>query len=110
MSQGSQPPYQPDSRGRINTESSTRSQAFNTAKDVNSIPRSQSPDRQYKVTDKETNAELRQWDYTNNRGEDITIREDKPKQYPDGGQQGSHFNVGDAGSKLSRQHHYYEKK
>lgn len=99
-----------DSRGRTNTNSDTRRQAFNTAKNVNDIPRSQSPDHQYKVKDKDTGEALRAWDYTNNRGKKIEIREDKPKTYPDGGKQSAHFNAGDAGSKLNKQHHNYERK
>ncbi|CAF5121886.1 unnamed protein product, partial [Rotaria sp. Silwood1] len=67
MSNNSQ--YEKDSRGRINTNSTTRRQAFNTAKDVNDIPRCQSPDRQFKVQDKDTGNELRAWEYTNNKGQ-----------------------------------------
>jgi len=85
MSRNSRPTCEKDSRDRINTSSPTRRQAFNTAKDVNKIPRSQSPNRQYTVPDKDTGANLRQWEYTN-------------------------MNAGDSGSKLNKQHHYYEKK
>jgi hypothetical protein len=77
---------------------------------VNKIPRSQSPNRQYTVPDKDTGANLRQWEYTNMNGQKIDIREDRPKDYPNGGQQSAHFNAGDSGSKLNKQHHYYEKK
>ncbi|CAF3253748.1 unnamed protein product [Rotaria sp. Silwood2] len=108
MSNNSQ--YEKDSRGRINTNSTTRRQAFNTAKEVNDIPRCQSPNRQFKVQDKYTGKELRAWEYTNNRGQMIDFREDKPKTYPDGGKQSGHINAGEAGSKLNKQHHNYETK
>lgn len=107
MSHNSRSPYEKDSRGRITTQSPTRRQAFNMAKDVNNIPRSQSPNRQYKVEEKDTGKMLRQWDYTNVQGQSVTIREDNPRKYPTG-EQGPHFNAGQ-GDKL-KQHFYYEKK
>jgi len=77
---------------------------------VNNIPRCQSPDRQYKVKDKDSNADLRQWEYTNVNNQKIDIREDKSKDYGNGGKQSEHFNAGESGSKLNKQHHYYDKK
>lgn len=110
MSHNSRSTLEKDSRGRIDTRSPTRKQAFNTAKDVNNIPRCQSPNRQYTVPDKDSGANLRQWEYTNLNGQKIDIREDKPKNYPGGGQQSAHFNAGESNSKLNKQHHYYDKK
>ena len=110
MSHNSRSPNERDSRGRLNTYSPTRKQAFNMAKDVNNIPRCQSPDRQYKVKDKDTGNDLRQWEYTNLNGQKIEFREDKPKDYPGGGKQSGHINAGDAGSKLNKQHHYFDQK
>lgn len=110
MSHNSRSTNEKDSRGRIDTYSPTRKQAFNAAKDVNKIPRCQSPDRQYKVPDKDSGKDLRQWEYTNLNGQKIDIREDKPKAYAGGGAQSAHFNAGASGSKLNKQHHYYEKK
>jgi len=103
-------PDQRDSRGRLDTHSPTRRQAFNMAKDVNKIPRCQSPDRQYKVPDKDSGKDLRQYEFTNLNGQKIDIRQDEPKTYSNGGAQSAHFNAGPSGSKLNKQHHYYGKK
>lgn len=110
MSRNSRPTDGPDSRGRQDTRSPTRRQAFNAAKDMNKIPRCQSPNRQYNVPDKDSGKNLRQWEFTNPNGQKIDIREDKPKVYSNGGSQSAHFNAGPSGSKLNKQHHYYDKK
>ncbi|CAF1272695.1 unnamed protein product [Adineta steineri] len=102
--------YEPDSQGRINTESDTRKQAFHTAKYANDIPLSQASSRQYMVKDKNTNENLRQWEYTNTKGQKIDIREDRSKIYANGGTQNKYFNAGESGSKLNKQHHYYDTK
>lgn len=52
-----------------------------------------------------------QYEYTNNKGEKIIIRQDKPAKYGEGGRgdQGPHFNAGKDGGRL-KQHHYYKDK
>jgi RHS repeat-associated protein len=84
----------------------SRSSAFNSAKDANGIPTSQQAKQQYMTRDANTGKSLRTWDYTNSNGESITIREDRARTYPDGGQQGPHFNAGPTGAKLD-QHYYF---
>jgi RHS repeat-associated protein len=95
------------------TVSATRSQALAKAKEVNGIPQSAQPDSVSKPGTPEGDAagldseNVRQYEYTNSRGEKISIREDKPASYPDGGSQPAHFNAGRSGEKL-KQHHYFD--
>jgi hypothetical protein len=95
------------------TISTYRDEAFNKAKHCNGIPTSKSPKLQRKVPEerrgKATGETLFQWDFTNDYGEKITIREDGETKYPDGGLQIPHFNAGPTGEKL-KQHHYFEKR
>ncbi|MEM6397667.1 MAG: RHS repeat-associated core domain-containing protein [Bacteroidota bacterium] len=95
------------------TESDSRSAALGEAKEANGIPRSAQPDRVIRPgteegdeagLDEERN--VRQYEYTNSEGERISIREDRPVEYPDGGRQDPHFNSGKSGEKL-RKHHYF---
>lgn len=95
------------------TSSATRKEALGKAKEANGIPRSASPDATIKPVTEEgqhlDQRNIREYEYTNSKGEKITIREDKPITYPDGGKQPHHFNVGPKGSKL-KQHHNIEPK
>ena len=95
------------------TQSDNSNQALNKAKNANDIPGSQQPDNTIKANTPEgkaagldPNKNVKQLEYTNNKGEKIQIRQDKPVQYPDGGWQGWHWNAGNAGENLY-QHHYY---
>ena len=85
----------------------SRRQAFQEAKDANDVPRSQAG-LQTKIPDKNTQQPLRQGEFTNNKGVQITIREDLPRTYPDGGYQGPHFNAGPTLDRKLKQHYYYE--
>jgi RHS repeat-associated protein len=102
--------------GAVNdTVSATRKQALANAKEANGIPRSAQPDSVIKPGTPEGNAagldsrNVRQYEYTNSKGEKISIREDKPASYPDGGSQPAHLNAGKSGEKLE-QHHYIDDK
>ena len=104
--------------GKQSTNNVTSKEAFRNAKDQNGIPRSQQPDKTIKPnTPDGKNAGLdsrnvKQYEFTNSKGEKIIIRQDKPAKYgsPNGaGDQGPHYNAGKAGSNLSKQHHNYEK-
>jgi HNH/Endo VII superfamily nuclease toxins len=93
----------------------TRKQAFRRAKRQNDIPTTKQPDRTIKPGTPDGNAagllpgkNLRQYEFTNSKGNKVNIREDAPTTYPDGGSQGPHFNSGPAGGKL-KGHHYYKK-
>lgn len=46
---------------------------------------------------------VKQYEYTNSKGEKVTIRQDKPANYPDGGGQPAHYNAGK--NKKLDQHH-----
>ncbi|CAF1366362.1 unnamed protein product [Adineta steineri] len=93
--------------GGRSTNSNSAREAFRNAKDQNGIGRSQSPTRQYYIPDKHNpNQGLRQYDFINHYGQKISIRKDIPIKYPDGGQQGPHYNAGPSGGKL-RQHHNF---
>ncbi len=98
----------------VNTESRTAKEALGKAKEANGIPRSQQPDNTIKPNTPEgkkaglDNRNVKQYDYTNSKGEKVSIRQDKAVTYPDGGTQGKHLNAGKAGQKLE-QHHYYIK-
>jgi hypothetical protein len=55
---------------------------------------------------------VKQYEFTNSKGEKVTIRQDNPAKYgsPDGrGDQGKHYNAGQKGENLSKQHHNYNK-
>lgn len=88
-----------------------RQQAFQAAKRFNNIPRSAQPIKQYKVPDR-VNPEknLRVWDYANNDGKRISIRQDLSRKYGNGGKgdQGHHHKAGKTGGKL-KQHYYFNK-
>jgi RHS repeat-associated protein len=98
--------------GKQDTHSDTKKEAFNKAKDQNGIPRSTQPDRTIKVDEvskgKPTGKKLREYQYTNSKGEKVSIRKDNKTTYPEGGQgdQGDHYNAGKTGEKL-KQHHTY---
>ena len=51
---------------------------------------------------------LREYQYTNSKGEKVSIRKDNATKYPEGGKgdQGDHYNAGETGRKLD-QHHTY---
>ena len=53
---------------------------------------------------------VRMYEYTNDKGEKILIREDRPAKYDDGGKghQGGHFNSGKYGDKKLNDHFYWE--
>ncbi len=51
----------------------------------------------------------REDDYQTRDGKSVTFRHDLATTYPDGVEQGPHYNIGPTGEKL-QQHHYYEKK
>ena len=96
--------------GKNSTESKTRRAAYRNAKDQNGIPRSQQPDKTIKPNTPEGNKlkpksldpskNVRQDEFTNSRGEKISIREVRPVKYNQGGNgdQGPHFNAGKSGS------------
>ena len=94
--------------GKQDTNSESAREAFRKAKEQNGVPRSQQPSKQYTTPDKNTGEPLRTYDYQKANGEKVTIRKDKPVKYPDGGEQGPHYNAGTKGDKL-RQHHNYKK-
>jgi RHS repeat-associated protein len=97
------------------TTSATRSGALAAAKEANGIPRSAQPDAVIKPGTPAGNAagldsrNVRQYEFTNSKGEKVSIREDKAATYPDGGSQSRHFNAGPSGGKLE-QHHYIDDK
>ena len=102
--------------GRQSTESNYSKEAFGKAKEANEIPRSQQPDKTIKPNTPEgkeaglDNRNIKQYEFTNSKGERIIIRQDKPAQYggPNGkGNQSEHFNAGKSNENLSKQHHYY---
>lgn len=49
---------------------------------------------------------MKQYEYTNSKGEKVQVRKDNPKTYSDGGTQGNHYNAGQAGKKLDQHHNY----
>ena len=97
-----------DTHGNGSSNASLRN-----AKEQNGIPRSQQPDKTIKPNtpagDKARldSRNVRQYEYTNSKGEKKSIREDKPAKYNEGGtgDQGKHHNAGNSGGKLN-QHHY----
>jgi hypothetical protein len=92
----------------------SRKQAFRDAKRENNIPIAQQPIRTTMIPDHGSNPGkmLRQYDFKNNRGEHVSIRQDLPQQYGNAvggkGNQGHHFNAGPTGGKL-KQHYYFDK-
>ena len=98
--------------GENSTESTTSKQAYRQAKDQNGVPRSQQPNKQYNTKDKHTGNNLRTSEYTNSKGENVTIRKDNPIKYKDGGSQGNHYNAGNPqknNGKLKQHHNYGNK-
>ncbi|CAF1203756.1 unnamed protein product [Adineta steineri] len=88
-----------------------RNQALQAAKKHNNIPRGQQPINTVKIPDRNTGQMLRQYNYINNQGKPISIRQDIPRNYghPQGhGNQGHHFNAGSTGNKL-KQHYNFDK-
>jgi RHS repeat-associated protein len=85
----------------------SRNAALRAAKRANNIPVGRQPNRVYKTVDKHTGEGLDTYEFTNDAGELIEMRVDRPRSYPDGGSQGSHINAGKKGEKL-RQHYEYE--
>lgn len=92
-----------------------RSEALNKAKEAWGIPKSTKPDRVVKPNTYEgrliglDHRNVRQYEFTNNKGQKISIREDKAVNYgrTDGtGNQVEHFNSGLTGGKLTR-HDYF---
>ena len=98
--------------GKSDTESKSKGEAFNKAKDQNGIPRSQQPDKTKKVDEvskgKPTGKKLREYQYTNSKGKKISIRKDNATEYHEGGtgDQGEHYNAGNTGGKLKQHHNY----
>jgi len=68
--------------GKQDTHSETKKEAFNKAKDQNGIPRSAQPDKTIKVDEvskgKPTGKKLREYQYTNSKGEKVSTRKDNP--------------------------------
>ena len=91
------------------TNSKSPKEALGKAKEENGIPRSQQPDKTTKVADKNTGKPLRQYEYTNSKGEKVIVRKDNPITYPDGGKQGKHYNAGNPSQNNGKlkQHHNY---
>ncbi len=83
-----------------------RAAALQAAKRFNNIPRGAQPIQTLKVPDKNTGQMLRQYNYINNQGKPISIRQDLPRNYPGAingqGNQGHHFNAGPTGGKLGQ--------
>ncbi len=104
----------PKQRVGVTTKSATRSAAFNEAKKANGVPTSQEPVRILKPnTDAGKaagldNRNVRMYEYINNKGEKVWIREDKAAFYPEGGvgDQNPHFNSGRAGESLPNHHEW----
>lgn len=95
----------------------SRNAALREAKAANDVPLSAQPDTTIKPGTPEgkkaglDDRNVVQYEYTNSKGEKISIREDKPATYPEGGagNQGAHFNSGKSGEKL-KEHHYFDSK
>jgi hypothetical protein len=49
-----------------------------------------------------------QYEFTNSKGEKVTIRQDQATTYSDGGYQAPHYNAGNSSDNKLKQHHYYE--
>ena len=94
----------------------TRRQALNNAKRRNDIPTSQQPFEVArprtpggKRADLDANRNVRLYKFKNSKGQEIHIREDKPRKYKDGGSQGPHFNSGPEGKTLKKHDYWREK-
>lgn len=48
---------------------------------------------------------VKQFEFKNSKGENVTIRQDKSTTYPDGGSQPNHYNAGKE-KKLDQHHNY----
>ena len=63
-----------------------------------------------RVPDRGSNAgkQLRVYDYINNNGQKISIRQDLPRNYGGNGKgnQGHHYNAGPTGGKLKQHHNF----
>lgn len=100
--------------GKSETDSSTRKESLRNAKDQNGVPRSQQPDKTIKPNTPDgqkaglDNRNVVQHEYTNSKGEKVSIRQDKPAKYNDGGRgdQGNHHNAGNSGEGLKQHHNY----
>jgi RHS repeat-associated protein len=90
-------------------------QALRDAKEAWDVPKSAQPDKTIKPGTPEGDAagldgrNVKLYEYTNNKGEKIHVRQDKPATYNENGagDQGPHFNSGPANDKLKR-HDYYD--
>lgn len=71
--------------GKQDTKSETGREALRKAKEQNGIPRNQQPDKTSTVREKNTGKPLKQYEYTNNKGEKIQVRKGNPKKYGNGG-------------------------
>ena len=102
--------------GKQSTTSSTSKEAFGKAKEANGIPRSKQPDKTIKQGTTEgdkaglDSRNVKQYEFTNSKGEKVIIRQDKPAKYPDGGKQDPHYNAGNIKDDKLKQHHYYDNK
>ncbi len=100
--------------GKQSTVSTTSKEAFGKAKEANGIPRSKQPDITIKSNTPEgkkaglDSRNVKQYEFTNAKGEKVIIRQDKAATYPDGGKQDRHYNSGNAKDDKLKQHHYYE--
>lgn len=92
-----------------NTDNKTSREAFRNAKDQNGVPRSQQPEKTTTVPDRNSGKPLKQYEYSNSKGEKVAIRKVNAVNYPDGGKQGPHYNAGKTKSETDKlkQHHKY---
>jgi RHS repeat-associated protein len=101
--------------GQVNTNSETRNGAFRAAKRANDIPVTKRPDRvitnpnsaEWKTLNLRRGENIRLYEFTNNRGEKIWIREDGARVYRTGPPQGNHFNSGPAGVENNLKNHHF---
>lgn len=54
------------------------------------------------------NGNVVQYEFTNSKGEKVTICQDQATTYSDGGYQAPHYNAGNSSDNKLKQHHYYE--
>ncbi|CAF1553325.1 unnamed protein product [Rotaria sordida] len=108
-------PIQPPNtfNNRRDTDNESRRIALNNAKDANRITRSQSPKSVTSVPELRngflTGRQMRQYEFNNQYGQPISIREDPPMRYPDDRTQPPHFNAGPSNGSLN-QHYYFPEK
>ena len=96
--------------GNQSTKSATSKEAFGKAKEANGIPRSAQPNKTIKPNTPGGKAagldsrNTRQHEFTNSKGEKISIRQDKAAKYNSGGKgdQSNHYNAGKSGEKLKQ--------